>query len=113
VLNGVQQAKRRIRGSGRGLSFPLVQLFERSPDLKNEVLGILRSGRQKNGMLCDNAKTHIVHHLHASGVLSATQEKLQCLEDQLEAEFTRAEEAFGQTNSLLRLIVAKLSVKGS
>ncbi|RMI96607.1 hypothetical protein CDV36_016300 [Fusarium kuroshium] len=97
-------------------SYPIVYCVEHSPRFKSQILGIFRQRPTALGdrtePLSREVKMHILSCLEVSGALDATLEYANRLEDELELEIDKLEAVTNETNPMLRLLLARLSMKG-
>ncbi|PLN80107.1 isoprenoid synthase domain-containing protein [Aspergillus taichungensis] len=89
-------------------SFLIVSLMNGCPDAKHSVAGFFH---QRQGALSRENKEFILDQLDKAGTFDATLKYLKQTEADIEEEIGRLEELGGQPNPLLRLVVARLSVK--
>jgi ophiobolin F synthase len=96
-------------------SFPIVHCLEHHPEFRDYIIGVFRQrpivpshGSQE---LSKESKIHIVEDLRRFGTFDACRTYLVEMEASLDAEIGNLEKATGETNPVLRLILARLSVK--
>lgn len=95
-------------------SYPIVHCLEFHPQFKDHIMGIFRQrpatltlGSQP---LSKETKMHVVDYLRAAGTFKACWMYLTEMETEIEAEIGKLERATGETNPMLRLLAARLSV---
>ncbi|KAF8250240.1 geranylgeranyl pyrophosphate synthase [Wilcoxina mikolae CBS 423.85] len=97
-------------------SYPIVYCLEHHPEFRGHILGILRqrpAGVSPDAApLAKEGKMHIITCLETSGAFEASWRCMEELETELDMEIGRLESATGVTNPMLRLLLARLSVKG-
>ena len=97
-------------------SYPIVHCLESHPEFRGHILGIFRqrpaSLSPGSAPLSKESKGHIIACLEAAGAFEATLECLRGLESELDCEIGKLECVTGETNPMLRLLLAGLSVKG-
>lgn len=97
-------------------SYPIVHCLESHPEFRGHILGIFR--QRPAGMspgfapLSRESKGHVIACLEAAGAFEATLKCLRELESELDCEIGKLERATGETNPMLRLLLAGLSTKG-
>ncbi|KAK5994813.1 Bifunctional sesterterpene synthase astC [Cladobotryum mycophilum] len=95
-------------------SYPIVHCLLNSPIHKSHILGIFRQRPTALGAdpkpLSVESKNHILACLEESGALKATIEYVNELEADIDAEIRRLEKLTGEENTLLRLLLKKLSL---
>jgi ophiobolin F synthase len=91
-------------------SYPLVYLANKHPEDMVQVLGIFRQRPTESSVLSMEAKAQIIGLLNFRGVLESVLKYLQELELDIEVEISKLEDAFGERNPLLRLILVRLSM---
>lgn len=97
-------------------SFPIVCCLENSPEYRGHVLGVFRQrptiATPTGFSLPKESKKHLMTCLQESGAFEKTMDCLQEVETELENEIRRLEQETGESNPMLRLCLASLSVKG-
>ncbi|KAK8091905.1 geranylgeranyl pyrophosphate synthase [Apiospora hydei] len=99
-------------------SYPVVYCLAHHPEYRGHLLGVFRqrpTSTSSNGSsppLSKECKAHLTACLKKSGAFDKTLDCLRDLERELEGEIGRLERAAGEANPMLRLCLAKLSVKG-
>lgn len=94
-------------------SFPIVYCLQNSPDYRGHILGVFRQRPMSTGYpLPKESKEHLMSCLQRSGAFEKTMNCLQEIETELENEIGRLERELGESNPMLRLCLASLSVKG-
>jgi geranylgeranyl pyrophosphate synthase len=97
-------------------SYPIVYCLEHRPEFRAHILGIFRqrpaSASPDVAPLPKERKMHILSCLEVSGAFEATWKCMEELEAELDMEIGRLEDATGRMNPMLRLLLARLSVKG-
>lgn len=97
-------------------SFPIVYCLTHHPEYRGHILGVFRQRPTVATMtaspLPKECKVHLMACLQKSGAFDKTLECLREVECELEAEIGRLEQVTGEANPMLRLCLAKLSVKG-
>ncbi|KAF2141602.1 uncharacterized protein K452DRAFT_271217 [Aplosporella prunicola CBS 121167] len=98
-------------------SFPIVYCLENHPEYRGHILGIFRqrptAATNVPCSLSKESKQHLMECLKKSEAFSETLECLMDMERELESEIERLEHQTGETNPLLRLCLARLSMKGT
>jgi geranylgeranyl pyrophosphate synthase len=96
-------------------SYPIVHCLEHHPEFKDHIIGIFRQRSsmlsQASAPLSREIKLHIVGYLKSTGTFKATWTYLNDLEAEIEAEIGKLENATGETNPTLRLLVTRLGVR--
>lgn len=97
-------------------SYPVVYCLENYPEYRGHFLGIFRQrptvATANACPLSGESKQHLTACLKKSGAFDKTIACLTDMERDLEFEINRLEQQTGETNPMLRLCLAKLSVKG-
>ncbi|KAG6008147.1 hypothetical protein E4U21_004904 [Claviceps maximensis] len=102
-------------------SYPIVCCLATHPEYRGHILGVFRqrptaatstASSSFQSALPPECKMHLMTCLDRSGALDQTLDCLRELERELELEIGRLEREAGETNPMLRLCLAKLSVKG-
>lgn len=97
-------------------SFPIVYCLENHPEYRGHILGVFRQrptvASSSASPLSKESKEHLIGCLEKSGAFEKTLDCLREVEMELEAEIGRVEQQTKETNPMLRLCVARLSVKG-
>ncbi|OLN89755.1 Ophiobolin F synthase 3 [Colletotrichum chlorophyti] len=100
------------------LSYPLVRLVQHDLVSRDRVMGILRQHLLRTGSgdcatMPKETKTYLLRCMARAGVFEATVQKLNDLENKICEAINALEHKFEQENPMLRLLVARLSVKDS
>jgi ophiobolin F synthase len=97
-------------------SYPVVYCLENFPEYRGHFLGVFRQrptvATVNTCPLSRESKQHLTACLKKSGAFEKTMACLTDMERDLEGEIHRLEQQAGETNPMLRLCLAKLSVKG-
>lgn len=97
-------------------SYPIVYCLSNHPEYRGHILGVFRqrptAAASTASPLSPECKMHLMACLDRCGALDKTLNCLRDLELELELEIDRLEQQAGETNPMLRLCLAKLSVKG-
>ncbi|EUC27964.1 hypothetical protein COCCADRAFT_41432 [Bipolaris zeicola 26-R-13] len=97
-------------------SYPVVYCLENYPEYRGHFLGIFRQrptvATANACPLSGESKQYLTACLKKSGAFDKTIACLTDMERDLEFEINRLEQQTGETNPMLRLCLAKLSVKG-
>jgi ophiobolin F synthase len=95
-------------------SYPIVHLLAHKPVYEAQIMGIFRQrpfGFEKADGLAVEAKMHLLGILKEEGALDATLDLLKRLEGEVECEIEKLERGMGERNPLMRLLIARLSVR--
>ncbi|KAH7051136.1 geranylgeranyl pyrophosphate synthase [Macrophomina phaseolina] len=97
-------------------SYPVVYCLANHPEYRGHILGVFRQrptvSTSSAGPLSKETKEHLVRCLEKCGAFEKTLDCLREVETELEVEIERVEQQTRETNPMLRLCVARLSVKG-
>ncbi|RYN41587.1 hypothetical protein AA0114_g10793 [Alternaria tenuissima] len=97
-------------------SYPVVYCLENFPEYRGHFLGVFRQrptiATVDAHPLSKESKQHLTACLKKSGAFEKTIACLTDMERDLEIEIDRLEQQTGEANPMLRLCLAKLSVKG-
>ncbi|KAL1796230.1 hypothetical protein ACET3X_004770 [Alternaria dauci] len=97
-------------------SYPVVYCLENYPEYRGHFLGVFRQRPTVATVdahpLSRESKQHLTACLKKSGAFEKTIACLTDMERDLETEMDRLEQQTGEANPMLRLCLAKLSVKG-
>lgn len=97
-------------------SYPVAWCLANHPEYRGHILGVFRqrptSATSTGSPLSKECKAHLTECLRKCGAFDKTLDCLRDLERELELEIDRLERLAGEANPMLRLCVAKLSVKG-
>ncbi|KAG9189849.1 hypothetical protein G6011_06717 [Alternaria panax] len=97
-------------------SYPVVYCLENFPEYRGHFLGVFRQRPTVATVdahpLSRESKQHLTACLKKSGAFEKTMACLTDMERDLEVEIDRLEQQTGEANPMLRLCLAKLSVKG-
>jgi geranylgeranyl pyrophosphate synthase len=97
-------------------SYPVVYCLENFPEYRGHFLGVFRQrptvATVNASPLSKESKLHLTACLKKSGAFEKTIASLTDMERDLEVEINRLEQQTGEANPMLRLCLAKLSVKG-
>ena len=97
-------------------SYPVVHCLENFPEYRGHFLGVFRQrptvATVNANPLSKESKMHLTACLKKSGAFEKTLACLTDIERDLEGEINRLEQQTGEANPMLRLCLAKLSVKG-
>ncbi|KAK8015780.1 Ophiobolin F synthase [Apiospora marii] len=97
-------------------SYPVVWCLAHHPEYRGHILGVFRqrptAASSDGSPLSRECKAHLTECLRKSGAFAKTLDCLRDLERELEGEIERLEGLAGEANPMLRLCLAKLSVKG-
>lgn len=93
----------------------IVHCLQNKPEYGAQILSIFRQRptmlNQPNPSLSREIKLHILGLLRQAGTFADVKEYLVHLEDEIELEIKKLEESTGEPNPMLRLLLAKLSVR--
>ena len=97
-------------------SYPIVHCLESHPEFLGHIVGIFRQRpvvlSPGGAPLAKENKMHIIQCLEAAGTFEATLKCLREMEIELDMEIGKLEYATKESNPMLRLLLAGLSVKG-
>ncbi|GME26399.1 uncharacterized protein ALTATR162_LOCUS9465 [Neofusicoccum parvum] len=97
-------------------SYPIVYCLANHPEYRGHILGVFRQrptvATTTACPLSKESKQHLTACLEKSGAFDKTIGCLTDVERELELEIDRLEQRTGEANPMLRLCLAKLSVKG-
>jgi ophiobolin F synthase len=96
-------------------SYPILHCLEHHPEFKDYIIGVFRQRpvilAHDSQKLPKECKINIVEQLRRFGTFEACRSYLIEMEASLEAEIAKLEHATGETNPVLRLILARLSLR--
>ncbi len=97
-------------------SYPIVYCLSNHPEYRGHILGVFRqrptAATSTALPLSKECKAHLTACLRKCGAFEKTLDCLRDVERELELEIDRLEQLAGEANPMLRLCLAKLSVKG-
>ncbi|KAK2025341.1 geranylgeranyl pyrophosphate synthase [Colletotrichum zoysiae] len=97
------------------LSYPVIYCLANHPVYRGHILGVFRQrptvATSIAVPLSNECKAHLMACLAKSGAFEKTLSTLRDIESELEREIDRLERLTGEANPMLRLCLAKLSVK--
>lgn len=92
------------------ISYLVVHCLTTRPEFKDHVLGLFRLLASTSMPMQQEHKQHILGCMEATGTFDHTLKVLTSLEESINQEIGRLEQATGEKNPLLRLLVTRLSV---
>ncbi|KAI0521300.1 geranylgeranyl pyrophosphate synthase [Xylaria bambusicola] len=97
-------------------SYPIVHCLSNHPEYRGHILGVFRqrptTATSTAFQLTKECKEYLTTCLRKCGAFEKTLDCLREVESELELEIDRLEQLTGEPNPMLRLCLAKLSVKG-